>query len=543
MPHLKARLASKTPHGSSVSQVATMPAGLLAQTARRLRVWAILYAFVFFMAGILPAILVEGLRAEFLASALQWAPPVCSILMAIAIAAIVSRPSLSGSAVVRIGLLFQVAGAYGIAAAEYLDPPATYVVSPVAGLSWVAVWVLSFTVTVPSPPSWALAAALASVSAVPIVTSVAISIGTSPPIEPVLFFLRVVLPYLLVVLVAWMGARLVYRLGADLERALDLGSYRLVDRLGYGGMGEVWRAQHRFLARPAAVKLIRPEIMDAAGGARQSELRVRFEREAQTIALLQSPHTIGLFDYGIADDGSFYYVMELLDGFDLKSLVEKFGPIPVERAVHLLRQVCHSLAEAHASGIVHRDITPANVFVCRYGRDVDFVKVLDFGLAKPQAQAVAGDGGTTRVGGVGGTPAFMSPEQALGERTLDGRSDLYAVGCLAYWLVTGQIPFSKASSMATLIAHTQELPAPPSQRTELRVPFSFDALVLWCLAKTPEERPASAEALARELDALDDVGEWSPTQARAWWDLHRPREAPQVGEHAGRASRRADTRQ
>ncbi|HTV00030.1 MAG TPA: serine/threonine-protein kinase, partial [Luteitalea sp.] len=451
------------PTSPSSTLATTLPPALLAQSARRLRIWAVLYAFTFFMVGVLPVFLLPVERAEFLATPLRWVPPLLSVVVAVAVAFGASSPIFAGSSVVRLGLLFQVAGSFGIAAAEYLAPAGALMRSPMAGLSWVAVWVLSFTVTVPSPPRWALFSALGSVSAVPLMVGASIAFGHTAPIQPLRFALHIVVPYLLVVLIAYVGATLVYRLGVDLKRALDLGSYRLVERLGYGGMGEVWRAQHRHLARPAAVKLIRPEVLESATDTRQVELGVRFEREAQTIAQLQSPHTVDLFDYGVADDGGFYYVMELLEGFDLKSLVERFGPMPPERAVHLLGQVCHSLAEAHAAGIVHRDITPANVFVCRYGRDVDFVKVLDFGLVKPQGPVPAG-GGETKAGAVGGTPAFMSPEQALGQR-LDGRSDLYAVGCLAFWLVTGQTVFPKATPTAMLIAHAQAPPDPPSQRT------------------------------------------------------------------------------
>src|SRR5690606_24628397 len=195
-----------------------------------------------------------------------------------------------------------------------------------------------FHVTVLRPPRWALVAARASASAVPVIVGLPLSTHPAVTIAPTRFVAYVAVPYLLVVLIAYVGARLVYRLGVDLERARDLGSYRLIEPLAQGGMGEVWRAQHRLLARPAAVKLIRPEVLGAASDARQSELHQRFEREAQATARLQSPHTIHLFDYGVAEDGAFYYVMELLDGFDLKTLVERFGPLPVERAVHLLRQ-------------------------------------------------------------------------------------------------------------------------------------------------------------------------------------------------------------
>ncbi|MBA2356787.1 MAG: serine/threonine protein kinase [Acidobacteria bacterium] len=508
---------------STSSQLTTLPPALLAQSARRLRAMALLYSFTFFVAGTLPVLILPAERTEFLGSVSRWLPSLLSVLSGLLVAWLTSRPSLSAEAVVRFGLVFQVVGSFGIACAEYLQPSTgSSLRSPMSGLSWVAVWVLGYSIAVPSPPRWALVAGFLSVSAVPVVSAVAMANDAMPLATPLRFFLHLILPYLLVVLIAGVGARLVYSLGADLKRALDLGSYRLVERLGQGGMGEVWRAQHRLLARPAAVKLIRPEVFDNATGQRQSELRMRFEREAQTTSRLQSPHTIGLFDYGVEDDGAFYYVMKLLDGFDLKRLVERFGPLPVERAVHLLKQACHSLAEAHAVGLVHRDITPANVFVCRYGRDVDFVKVLDFGLVKPQAWATVDDDGVTRADRVGGTPAFMSPEQAVGDRQIDGRSDLYSLGCLAYWMVTGTLVFQKSTPMAVAVAHAQAVPDPPSQRTELPIAASFEALVLECLAKQPEARPVSAEALAQRLDQLSDVPAWDMRQARAWWDLHHP---------------------
>src|SRR5690606_1615980 len=375
----------------------------------------------------------------FIASPSRWLPSMVSIAVALAVGAVTRHPRLRPEAVVWLGLAFQVVGSYGIATAQYLEPAQYAYMAPDAGLSWVAVWMLSFTVIVPSAPRWALIAALASATAVPVVSAAAMTIHPAIAIGPARFVAYVVLPYLLVVLIAYVGARLVYRLGVDLARARELGSDRRVEPLAQGGMGEVWRAQHRLLARPAAIKVIRPEVLGSASQERQSELQARFEREAQTTARLQSPHTVHLFDYGVAEDGAFYYVMELLDGFDLKTLVERFGPLPLERAVHLLRQVCHSLAEAHAVGLVHRDVTPSNVIVCRYGRDVDFVKVLDSGLVKPQAWASVGDPTVTRADVAGGTPAFMSPEQALADRPLDGRSDIYALGCLAYWLVTGEL--------------------------------------------------------------------------------------------------------
>jgi serine/threonine-protein kinase len=193
---------------------------------------------------------------------------------------------------------------------------------------------------IPSPPNRALAAALGSATAVPVVTAIAIATQGSPtPIPPVAFVMRVVLPYLLVVVLAYVGAQIVYHLGRELSRARELGSYRLIERLGHGGMGEVWRAEHRLLARPAAVKLIQPGAGRMPGDEGSAELRTRFTREAEATAALRSPHTIELYDFGVADDGTFYYVMELLEGFDLQELVERFGTMPVSRAVHLLKQV------------------------------------------------------------------------------------------------------------------------------------------------------------------------------------------------------------
>ncbi len=513
-----------TPTASSPSGlVTTLPAALMQQSAKRLRVMALLYAAVFFLAGTVPVLLLPDERAAFLGSPTRWLPSVLSIGSALLVAFLAGRPQLSSEAIVRLGLVYQVVGSIGIACAEYLQPPTgTTAMSPLMGLSWVAVWMLSFTITVPSRPSSALVASLASASVVPIVAGIATRLGYLPAVPLLEFFLHAVLPYLIVVVIAGVAAKLVYGLGIDLKRALDLGSYQLEERLGSGGMGEVWRARHRLLARPAAVKLIRPEVFESAGAARQSALRKRFEREAQTTSLLQSPHTIALFDYGVTDDGAFYYAMELLDGFDLKTLVERFGPLPVERAVYLLVQACHSLAEAHASGLVHRDITPANIFVCRYGRDVDFVKVLDFGLVKPDTELTDQDAAVTQADRAGGTPAFMSPEQALGQRQIDGRADIYALGCVAYWLVTGSLVFPRNSAMAMAVAHSQAEPEPPSHRTELPIPASFDALILECLAKAPADRPPTAELLAHRLEALAEVPAWDRSRAREWWNLHRP---------------------
>src|SRR2546430_4825731 len=418
------------------------PVDLLSQSAGRLRVLALLYAFVFFMAGIVPALLLPGERARFLGSFLQWGPGVIGIVVALLVAAVIRSASLPLPTAMNIGLAFEVASSYAIAAAEFADPMGLEMHGGMIGLSWVAVWIVLFTVVVPTPPRPAVLAALASVSSVPVtIVLIIASRATSFRIDPAQFFFGLVFPYLLVVGMAYVGARVVYQLGTEVKRARELGSYRLEQKLGEGGMGEVWRARHRMLARPAAIQLIRPSFAGDGRGAVSEEAVRRFEREAQVIARLRSPHTVELFDFGIAADGAFYYVMELLDGLDADTLLRRFGPTPAERAIYLLRQVCHSLSEAESCGMVHRDIKPANIFLCRYGEEDDFVNVLDFGIGRAVPGAAAPNPVPTRGHAAHRPPTFIAPEQAMGA-DLDGRADIYATGCLAYWFLTGQFVFS-----------------------------------------------------------------------------------------------------
>jgi eukaryotic-like serine/threonine-protein kinase len=518
----EARLLPNKPNTSSsrASNVG-LPEDLLTKATNRLRSTATVYAFVYFMAGFFPSLLFAEDRARLFESVARWAPGTLAIGVALAVAALVGRASPTTAVV--IGLFFEVVSSYGIAVAEFAtDPVGLDAATRWVGLSWVAPWVLSFTIVVPARPHHAVIAALASLSAVPAMVALSLAIHpvTFTP-NAIQFFFWFTFPYLLVGLMAYTGARNVYGLGREVVQARELGSYRLVEPLAQGGMGEVWRADHRMLARPAAIKLIRPSLDAHADSSRSADARRRFEREAQVTARLRSPHTVDLYDFGASDDGSFYYAMELLDGIDTETLVKRFGPIPAARAIHLLAQVCHSLSEAHSYDLVHRDIKPANIFLCRYGGEYDFVKVLDFGIVKISQNMTETGPTLTLDNGVTGTPAFISPEQALG-KPVDSRADIYATGCVAYWLLTGELVFDANTPMGMLVQHAQTAPAPPSARTELPIPAALDQLVLDCLAKDPADRPQTAKELSHRLSAIACPGDWTEAKARDWWTLHQP---------------------
>jgi len=499
-----------------------LPLDLLQQSAGRLRTLALLYAFVFFMAGILPALLIPEERSHFLGSFVQWGPGVIGILVALVVAAVIRSERFSLTTVMTSGLVFEIASSYAIAAAEFADPMSLEIHRGYLGLSWVAVWVVLFTVVVPTRPRPALLTALASVSSVPVIIGLTILSGeTSLRLNLLQFFFGLVFPYLLVVGMAYVGARVVYRLGTEVKLARELGSYRLEEKLGEGGMGEVWRARHRMLTRPAAIKLIRPSVAGNGHAGASAEAMRRFQREAEVIARLRSPHTVELFDFGMADDGAFYYVMELLEGLDADSLVQRFGPIPAERAIYLLRQVCHSLSEAQSCGLVHRDIKPANIYLCRYGEEYDFVKVLDFGIVGAVRDTPGGNVTRTGENAVRGTPAFIAPEQVTGGE-VDGRADIYATGCLAYWFLTGELVFTADTQMALLLKHVQAPPPPPSSRTDRPIPPGLENLVLSCLAKDPAQRPQSARELSSRLAQLEGADAWTEDRARDWWLTHTP---------------------
>jgi hypothetical protein len=388
-----------------------------------------------------------------------------------------------------------------------------YSVMPPQGVSWIALMILLFAGIVPSTPRKTLAVALVAASMDPAGALIWSALGKD--VGGVVHVLLLAIPNYLCAVVAAVISHIFLGLGREVRKAREMGSYVLGERLGSGGMGEVWQATHRFLARPAAIKLIRPEVLEAATKTHAGVLLERFRREARAAANLRSPHTIQLYDFGVASDGTFYYVMELLNGMNLQTLVEQHGPVQPARAVHILQQACESLGEAHERGLVHRDIKPANIQVCCMGDYFDFVKVLDFGLVK--AQGPNEDLRLTGANVVTGTPAYLSPETALGE-PVDRRADIYALGCVAYWMLTGRYVFEGYGALQMMTRHIHTPPEPPSKYSAFLVPHDLEDVVLACLAKRPADRPQTARELSDRLGHCDLEQAWSREDARSWWE-------------------------
>jgi len=304
------------------------------------------------------------------------------------------------------------------------------------------------------------------------------------------------------------GTHLINTLRREVYEAKQLGQYRLLKPLGAGAMGEVYLAEHRMLKRPCAIKLIHP---DQAGDPR---VLARFEREVRMTARLSHWNTVEIFDYGRTDDGNFFYVMEYLPGLSLEDLLKRHGPLPAERVIHLLRQTCQALREAHEVGLIHRDIKPANIFAAERGGLYDVVKLLDFGLVKP-----VGENPSARLsqeGGISGTPLFMSPEQARGLGDLDPRSDIYSLGAVAYALLTGRPPFDGSNAIDVLIAHVRDQVVCPSQY-QPDVPSDLECVVLRCLAKSPEDRFQDVDSLEQALAECAAADQWTQWHASLWW--------------------------
>ena len=329
--------------------------------------------------------------------------------------------------------------------------------------------------------------------------------------EKYLGFAALELTFLLAISLAI--TRAVERAQRGLYQAQSYGNYRLLRELGTGGMGRVYAASHAFLCRPTAIKVMEPK-----NGQDLDSAIARFENEVRLSATLTHPNTITIFDYGNSEAGGFFYAMELLDGMDLQRLVERFGPLPAARVIPILLQVCGALGEAHSKGIVHRDIKPSNIFLCRQGGMADFVKVLDFGLAKEMRGKSAEE--LTQTGELIGTPRYIAPESVGDKDTVDHRSDIYLLGAVAYWMLTGKAPFEDASGVDVILKHLTEKPRPPSEVTELAIPPELEKIVLRCLEKKKEDRFQKVSDLAKALKAVALKETWDQEMAEEWWKLH-----------------------
>ncbi len=522
---LHRRTASSPVAGGAGSGLVSLPGDVLAQVGRRIVSVGIAFAILWSVPLVLFVLAAPYVPSLPLLATQLWPMPGAAIagtgLVASLVLVAVSprlRPHprvhlfLSSAFLVVIAFLF---GLLEHWVPEFDHLPATFI----------GVAILAYSSIVPNTPGRTLAVGLLAASMSPLALLVALLRGV--PVEASWFQVFVAfLPNYLCAFLAVIPAGIIRQLGDQVKKARALGSYRLEEMLGRGGMGEVYRASHQLLARPAAVKLIRPEVLGAVDARRARVIVERFRREAEATASLRSPHSISLYDFGVAQDGTFFYVMELLDGLDLESLVDRFGPVDPARVVHLLVQACESLEEAHRHGLIHRDVKPSNIFTCRMGLSVDFVKVLDYGLVTHEADAPGADVRLTAPDHLAGTPAYMAPEAIFGPAPLDHRADIYALGCVAYWLLTGQMVFEAPTPVGLLFQHAHDEPVPPSRRCELPIPPALEQVIMDCLAKHPDQRPQSALDLASRLRAtLPPEEVWTAERAERWWHRHRPASA------------------
>ena len=414
----------------------------------------------------------------------------------------------------KLGVVYEILVGFGLATLEFNRSqfPGHWPL----GISALPLWILAFGIFVPNTPSRTLIAGLVSALISPLSYLVCRWIVKIPAWDCGELAVWYVPSFLMAGWTYFLSTDL-YRMELAIRNAREMGSYALEKLLAKGGMGEVWAARHRRLRSGAAVKLIRPEVLAEKTGREVHVLKRRFEQEAQATARLRSPHTVTLHDFGVAEDGNFYYAMELLEGLDLEELEERFGPQSPARTARILQQVCESLAEAHDLGLVHRDIKPSNVFLARLGVTCDFAKVLDFGLVK----AETGESSLTIDRTTAGTPAYMAPELATGAE-FDARADLYSLGCVGYFLLTGTPVFDESTPVAVALAHVQKPPTPVSQRTEIPVPPVLEDLIMRCLAKNPADRPRNATEMAHALATVVGPDAWTQEDADQWWRVNLP---------------------
>jgi tRNA A-37 threonylcarbamoyl transferase component Bud32 len=502
-PKLIGRLTRDTTELKSLSgRVRKLPDDLLRQASRRVEIMALVAAALWTLApalGHLALYLTDpGDRRWAQFNIVDGIAATC-VTTSIALYLYLRTGKRDAAFVMDLALVYMVVMAFGIGVLIHWGEPSFVPTDMKPMISWIGPIILITAAIVPANPWKMLIAGFVAAS----MDSLGMIVGQAAGLYDYGAFRNVLLmhyPNYLMLGVAVVISHVVARLGQQVTREREMGSYRMGELLGRGGMGEVYRATHRMLARPAAIKLIRPEVLASNDDSMAQTATARFRREAEAAARLRSPHTVELYDFGVTEEGTLYLVMELLEGINLELLVRQQGPQAAARVVHILRQVCESLEEAHSYGLVHRDIKPANIHLGRLGLREDFVKVLDFGLVRstagPSQESLTGAAGMTP-----GTPAYMAPEMAH-DRTVDARADLYSLGCVAYYLLTGHLVFEGETPLQTILKHLQQSPEPPSRRTDRPIPAELETLVLACLAKRPDDRPGSAGELAERLAAV-----------------------------------------
>ena len=495
----------------------TLPSELVEDSRRRVGTAAIAFALMWLVGLVMNLVIWPLIRDPAHASEMAWNGVVnvagsLGLLFSVAIALVARHRTLSTRTVLRAGIAFQIGCAALVALATH-DRAGERTLS----VSWVCLIILAYPMIAPMSAWKTLAAGL-----------------TCAAIDTLVFFMWrhgnpgqvgafptiwILMPSYLCALMAVVPSRMITRLGRQVRHEQEMGSYMIGELLGRGGMGEVYSAKHRLLARPAAIKLIQRRLLEEATPENARAMVERFHREAEAVAALRSPHTVSLYDFGVTDEGTMFYVMELLDGMSMEELVWRHGPVPEERAVHLLRQVCLSLAEAHARGLLHRDIKPGNIHVCRLGGAADFVKVLDFGLVKGTQREITSNANLTAPGAMAGTPSFMPPELFVGDAS-DERSDVYAIGCVAYWLLTGRLVFEGPSMMRIITQVLTDDPIPVSTRSAMPISVELESLVMRCLSRDPALRPRDAGELGELLERCRSGCPWTARRAEQWWAAH-----------------------
>jgi tRNA A-37 threonylcarbamoyl transferase component Bud32 len=511
-PGLIQPLPSATPENAPAASAPDrrLPADLLREASNRVAIVALLSAVTWVVADVL-----WHLTWPYANPGRSWpgfsAPDgvaATAAALSLALYAYIRKADKPPEFVLRLALGYMILTCFALGLTMHWGLPLTSRLQP--SISWVGVVFLIFAAIAPNDPRRMLVASLigASMNPLAMVLTNVHGMGAGAAVRTGL--LMHYQDFLLAGIAAVISS-VVTRLGRQVGRAREMGSYQLGELIKKGGMGEVYRASHRMLARPAAIKLIRGDMLGANDG-ESADLAVRrFRREAEAAANLRSPHTVELFDFGITEDQTLYFVMEYLDGVDLETLVRENGPLPARRVIHILKQCCESLEEAHGQGLVHRDIKPANIHLGKVGIAFDFVKVLDFGLVKSVVKEDSEISLATAVGRTPGTPSYMAPEMALGEG-VDGRSDIYALGCVGYFLLTGRLVFDAESTFQMIAKHMRNDPVPPSVRAKVEVPQALENLILRCLAKDPSARPQSARELRAALVSLR-IPEWTQAEA------------------------------